>query len=87
MILIVLYVFIQPINFILKAVLGPLKKKEFPCLQYFVPLSVIIIFYLLSGDLAEAIKAHLFVYGLFGFIMNRVLFCNHRTQEVWSEGA
>ena len=32
-------------------------------------------------------KLHLYIYGVFGFIANRILFCNHRIQEVWSEGA
>lgn len=82
-----MYALIQPLNFMLKAVLAPIKKKQLPNFFYFVPLSVLLILYICSAKLWGSLKLYLFLYGLYGFIMNRVLFCNHRIQEVWSEGA
>lgn len=81
------YVTIQPLNFILKCILFPLAKKKMPDFKYFVPLSVFLTFYIVSGDCWFSIKLHLYIYAIYGFMANRILFCNHRLQELWSEGA
>lgn len=50
-------------------------------------MNALMLFYFVSGDLWYAFKLHMFIYGLFGLVFNRVLFCGHRLQELWSEGA
>lgn len=81
------FIFIQPLNFVLKTILVPIIKLRKPELWYLVPLVVLLSIYLRTGDLWYAFKLHLFIYGVFGALFNRVLFCGHRLQELWSEGA
>ena len=81
------YVLIQPLNLFLKCLLIPLTKNKRPVFLYFVPLSVFFTFYFVSEDCWYSIKLHLFIYGVYGLLANRILFCNHRLQELWSEGA
>jgi hypothetical protein len=71
----------------LKWILVPIVKRRQPDLWYGVPLGVYLLFYFASGDAWFAFKLHIFLYGLFGFIFNRTLFCGHRLQELWTEGA
>lgn len=87
-ILILLFIFIQPINMILKTIVVPIIKQRKPDFWYTIPLLVLILFYYASGEnIWAAFKLHIFMYGLFGFMFNRVLFCGHRLQELWTEGA
>lgn len=85
--MIILLTFIQPLNFIFKLCIVPLIKRKIPEFWYLVPLSVFALFYAASGDLYYALKLHIFLYAVFGFIFNRVLFCGHRVAETWTEGA
>ena len=32
-------------------------------------------------------KLHMCIYGFFGLLFNRMVFCGHRLQELWTEGA
>ena len=72
---------------IIKLVLVPLTKKKMPEFWYIIPFAVFLAFYLKTGDWKLSLKMHMFIYGFFGFLLNRVLFCGHRIQEVWTEGA
>jgi hypothetical protein len=87
LILVLSYTFIQPLNFFLKCVVIPLTKKKQPVFWYLVPLTVLFTFYAVSGYFWYSLKLHLFIYGVYGFMANRILLCNHRLQELWSEGA
>jgi hypothetical protein len=62
----------------------PLIKRKIPEFWYLVPLGVFALFYYCSGSLAYALKLHIFLYAVFGFIFNRVLFCGHRVSETWT---
>lgn len=86
-IIVLSFIFLQPLNFLLKTVVVPIIKRRRPDLWYLLPLTVLLVFYNVSGDFWYALKLHMFIYGLFGLIFNRVLFCGHRLQELWSEGA
>ena len=79
-IIIVSFIALQPLNFLLKILLVPIMKKRIPDFWYLVPFVFFTIFYLKSGSFWYAFKLHLFIYGLFGLIFNRVLFCGHRLQ-------
>jgi fatty acid desaturase len=81
------FVFLQPLNFLLKIIVVPIIKRKKPELWYLLPMSVLLLFYCVSGDIWYSLKLHMFIYGLFGLVYNRVLFCGHRLQELWSEGA
>lgn len=85
---ILIFTFVQPINFIVKLFVVPLLKRKVPDFWYVCPFFVFLLFYFSSGGNAFlAIKIHLFLYGVFGFCFSRVLFCGHRLQELWTEGA
>ena len=86
-IVILVLTFMQPINFIFKMCLVPLIKRKIPEFWYLVPLGVFALFYYSSANLVYAFKLHIFLYAVFGFTFNRVLFCGHRVAETWTEGA
>jgi len=65
---------------VLKTVIVPIIKRRAPDLWYAIPILVFLLFYWASNDLWYAFKLHLFLYGLFGLLFNRVLFCGHRLQ-------
>lgn len=81
------FILLQPLNFLLKIIVVPIIRRRKPDFWYLLPLTVLLVFYQASGSFWYAFKLHLFIYGLFGLIFNRVLFCGHRLQELWSEGA
>lgn len=83
----IIYFFLQPLNMTLKIVLVPIFKRKRPDFWYGVPIFVFVLFYLSNGDFIESLKMYLFMYGLFGLILGRILFCGHRLQELWTEGA
>ena len=80
-------IFIQPINMLLKLVIYPLRKFRMPDLWYGFPLILVGIFYFWFGNMGEALKFYFVMYGAFGFIMMKSLFCGHRLRELWTEGA
>lgn len=82
-----IYFFIQPINMTLKIVIVPILKKKMPDLWYGVPFLVFLFFYLFNGSIWQSLKLYLCLYGLFGIIFGRVLFCGHKLQELWTEGS
>jgi fatty acid desaturase len=86
-IIVFLFIFIQPLNLLLKIFVVPFLRRRMPDFWYLVPSIVFLTFYLKTGDWQYALKLHLFIYGIFGLIFNRVLFCGHRLQELWTEGA
>lgn len=86
-IIIFIFMFIQPLNLLFKIIIVPLLKKKKPDFWYCIPLFVFTTFYLRCGDAIFSLKLHLLIYGIFGFTMNRVLFCGHRLRELWTEGA
>lgn len=71
----------------LKVVIIPIFKGKKPDFWYSAPLLIFIFFYLFNGSLLETLKIYLFTYGIFGLILGRILFCGHRLQELWTEGA
>jgi fatty acid desaturase len=81
------YFFLQPLNMTLKVLIIPIVKRKKPDFWYAVPLTLFAFFYLFNGSLLETLKIYLFMYGLFGLILGRILFCGHRLQELWTEGA
>ena len=70
-----------------KLILSPLLHGKRPMFWYMIPLFVGGSYYLRTGDLWYSIQMHLFMYCIFGLFMNRILFCGHRLQTLWSEGA
>ena len=82
-----LFLFIQPLNFFIKIFLVPLIRKIKPDPWYIVPIFVFLTFYFTTGDWWYSFKLHVYIYGIFGLIFNRMLFCGHRLQELWTEGA
>jgi hypothetical protein len=74
------YFFLQPMNMVLKIVVVPLLKQKRPDLWYGVPMIVLVLLYLSTGSLMEAVKLYLTMYGFFGLMLGRVLFCGHRLQ-------
>ena len=86
-VLVLLFMFLQPLNFILKLFVVPILRKRKPDFWYLVPSFVILTFYYTTGNFWFSLKLHFFIYGVFGLIFNRVLFCGHRLQELWTEGA
>lgn len=58
----------------------PIFKHKKPDLWYSVPILVFLFFYLFNGSLVESLKMYFFMYGLFGLILGRILFCGHRLQ-------
>ena len=81
------YFFLQPLNMTLKVVIVPIVKRKKPDFWYAVPLFIFAFFYLFNDSLYETLKIYLFMYGIFGLILGRILFCGHRLQELWTEGA
>lgn len=82
------YFFLQPLNMLLKVLVIPIVKRKRPDFWYAVPLTVFMLFYSISGgDFLNSLKLYLFLYGMFGLMLGRVLFCGHRLQELWTEGA
>ena len=86
-VILLLFLFVQPLNLILKVFVVPFIRKRKPDLWYLVPSIVFLTFYFHTGDFWYSLKLHLFIYGIFGLMFNRMLFCGHRLQELWSEGA
>lgn len=74
------YFFLQPLNMTLKIILLPILKRKKPDFWYGVPIIVFLFFYLFNGSFIETLKMYLFMYGLFGLILGRILFCGHRLQ-------
>ena len=75
-----LFLFIQPMNFLLKIFVIPIVRKRKPDPWYIVPIIVFLTFYLRTGDVWYSLKLHVFIYGIFGLLFNRMLFCGHRLQ-------
>ena len=71
----------------LKLVIVPLTRFKLPDLWYSFPLFVFGFIYLNCDSFGEAVKFYLMIYCSFGFFMMKVLFCGHRLQELWTEGA
>jgi len=86
-ILLLVFLTIQPSNLILKMIVNPIRRRVRPNLWYLLPIFVFGSFYYTTGDLWYSLKLHLFIYAVFGFLFNRMLFCGHRLQELWTEGA
>jgi len=40
-----------------------------------------------NGSLWLSLKLYTVLYGIFGILFGRVLFCGHRLQELWTEGS
>ena len=79
------YFFLQPLNMLFKVIIIPIVKQKRPDFWYAVPLSVFLLFYTVTGgDLIQSLKLYLFLYGMFGLMLGRVLFCGHRLQELWT---
>ena len=87
LVILALFLFVQPMNFLLKIFVIPIVRKRKPDPWYIVPIIVFLTFYLRTGDVWYSLKLHVFIYGIFGLLFNRMLFCGHRLQELWSEGA
>lgn len=77
----------QPLNMIMKLVVLPVTKAKTPDLLYAFPLLVIAAGWFLTGSLAIGIKYYLIIYCFFSFLLMKVLFCGHRVQDVWTQGA
>lgn len=72
---------------LLKVVIIPIVKQKRPDFWYAVPITVLLLFYTVSNDFLQSLKLYIFLYGMFGLILGRILFCGHRLQELWTEGA
>ncbi len=83
----VVYFFLQPLNMMLKVIIIPIFKRKRPDLWYAAPIFVLALFYYSTDNFWHALKLYLFLYGMFGLILGRILFCGHRLQELWTEGA
>jgi hypothetical protein len=83
----VIYFFLQPTNMTLKFIILPIIKRKRPDLLYAMPMLIPLYFYAFSGNFYTSLKLYLFLYGLFGLALGKVLFCGHRLQELWTEGA
>ena len=71
----------------LKLLVVPLTKFKLPDPWYCFPLVVLGFIYLNSETFGEALKMYMVIYCTFGFILMKNLFCGHRLQELWTEGA
>ena len=87
LLIILSFIFIQPLNLLLKVFIVPLVRRKVPDFWYLAPALVFSAFYFTSGSWTQALKFHFFIYCLFGLLFNRVLFCGHRLGELWTEGA
>ena len=72
---------------ILKLLIVPILKKTSPDFLYSFPLLIMSACIWNSESGWEGIKFYLFIYGCFTFILMKSLFCGHRIQDTWSEGA
>lgn len=82
----VIFTFIQPLNMILKLFIVPIIKKVKPDILYAFPLTIFFLAYL-NSSFIEALKLYLVIYCTFGFVIMKLLFCGHRVQDTWTEGA
>ena len=87
LVVVMLFVLIQPTNFLLKLFFVPLVKRKVPDFWYLCPLVMFLTFYMVSGDAWYALKLHIFLYGFYGLLLNRIIFCGHRLQELLTEGS
>ena len=72
---------------ILKLVVVPLTKFKKPDIFYSFPLVILAFIYANSETFGEALKFYLIIYCTYGFLLMKSLFCGHRLQELWTEGA
>ena len=78
------YLVTIPLNILLKLIIVPLVKRNKPEWEYVVPLTEIIIFYLLNGNLVESIKLFLFIQCFFGYLFTKITFGGHRIETLWT---
>ena len=82
---ILVFTFYQPLNMLIKMVVSPILHKKKPDLFYVIPVLLVFgTYYLFTGDFWYSLKLHMVLYGIFGFFMNRMLFCGHRLQDLWT---
>lgn len=82
-----LLIFLQPINMAMKLFVLPILRRTAPDLMYSFPLLVLLIASLIHSSFIVGIKLYLVIYCSFSFLLMKVLFCGHRVQDTWTEGA
>jgi len=75
-----MFIFVQPLNMILKLAVVPILKKKMPDFWYAVPLILPALFFIVSQDFWYSFKLHCCIYGTFGILFLRIVFCGHRLQ-------
>lgn len=72
---------------LLKMLIVPVLQKTTPDLLYSFPLLILSACIWTSADVWEGVKFYLFIYGCFTWVLMKLLFCGHRIQDTWTEGA
>jgi hypothetical protein len=78
------YVITIPLNIVLKLLIVPLAKRIQPEWLYLVPLTQILLMYLINGDLLLSIKLFLVIHCFFGYVFTKVTFGGHRIETLWN---
>lgn len=84
---------IQPIlamgsamNIIMNMTVFPLINKRKPNPDYFYPMVVFLFIYFINGNVTMSIKLWFFIYIFYSFFFFKILLCEHRMPELWTEG-
>jgi fatty acid desaturase len=73
-------------NIIMNLTVFPIKYKRWPDVDYAYPFILWAWMYFLNGDPFETLKLWFFMYIFYSFFFFKVLLCEHRMPELWTEG-
>lgn len=73
-------------NILMNLTLFPLKNRMLPDWDYAYPLLMLGYMYAVNGDWVVSVKLWLVVYVFYSFFFFKVLLCEHRMPELWTEG-
>lgn len=80
------YLITVPLNILLKLIIVPFMKRIQPEWLYLVPLTQILLMYLLNGDIWMSIKLFLTIHLFFAYVFFKLTFGGHRIEGLWTEG-
>jgi hypothetical protein len=79
-----LLMFASPLNTIMNFLGFPRGNK--PDIQYIYPLLLIPLMYMFNQNLWNSCLLWFYMYSVYSFIFFKVLLCEHRMPELWTEG-
>lgn len=73
-------------NIIMNLTVFPFKLKKMPDWDYVYPLIIFIYMYTINGEILTSLKLWFCLYIFYSFFFFKILLCEHRMPELWTQG-